>query len=147
MLASKLFLARRGAPPLTALRRTADFRQRCFSDATPTPAEFCAQAIASGPVVVFSRGWCPFCKQLETLFGQAVEPDLRVAKFVDLEKAPGGFGDEVQDYLVELTGSRSVPKVYIGGELVGGCDDTMGLFNSDKLEPQIQAAVIKDMTE
>ena len=29
-------------------------------------------------------------------------------------------GDAVQDHLIELTGSRSVPKVYIGGELVGG---------------------------
>ena len=44
-----------------------------------TPALFCEQAIASAPVVVFSRSWCPFCKQLETLFGKVISPDLRVA--------------------------------------------------------------------
>ena len=46
---------------------------------------------------------------------------------VDLEGLADG--DAVQDHLVELTGSRSVPKVYIGGELVGGCDDTMALYS------------------
>ena len=29
-------------------------------------------------------------------------------------------GDEIQDYLVELTGDRCVPKVFIGGSLIGG---------------------------
>jgi glutaredoxin len=44
----------------------------------------------------------------------------------------------VQDHLVQLTGSRSVPKVYIGGELVGGCDDTMGKAkNASLFEPYI----------
>ncbi len=37
---------------------------------------------------------------------------------VDLDEV--AEGDAVQDYLVDLTGSRSVPKVYIGGKLVGG---------------------------
>ena len=40
------------------------------------------------------------------------------AATVDLEELADG--DAVQDHLVALTGSRSVPKVYIGGELVGG---------------------------
>ena len=45
---------------------------------------------------------------------------------VDLEELTNG--DAVQDYLVELTGSRSVPKVYIGGELVGGTTTICSLF-------------------
>lgn len=44
-----------------------------------SPAQFCEQAIASAPVVVFSRSWCPFCKQVKTLFETVISPDLRVA--------------------------------------------------------------------
>ena len=58
---------------------------------------------------------------------------------VDLEELENG--DAIQDHIKELTGSRSVPKVYIGGELVGGCDDTMALFNKQTLEPMMQAAI------
>ena len=58
---------------------------------------------------------------------------------VDLEGLSNG--DAVQDHLISLTGSRSVPKVYIGGDLIGGCDDTMALFSKKTLEPMMQAAI------
>ncbi|KAI6234383.1 Glutaredoxin-1 protein [Aphelenchoides fujianensis] len=32
---------------------------------------------------------------------------------------------EIQDYLKELTGARSVPRVFVGGKFLGGGDDTV----------------------
>lgn len=60
---------------------------------------------------------------------------------MDLESRPDG--DAIQDYIAEIEGSRSVPKVYISGEFVGGCDDTLGLHRDKELEPMIQKAIMK----
>ncbi len=34
-------------------------------------------------------------------------------------------GDSIQDALLEVTGGRSVPRVFIGGAFIGGGDDTV----------------------
>ena len=60
---------RRAALPQLALRRP--------MSTAAAPAALCAEAIGSAPVVVFSRSWCPFCKQLEAVFGQAIAKDLQ----------------------------------------------------------------------
>ena len=31
-------------------------------------------------------------------------------------------GDEVQDALMDITGSRTVPQVFVGSHYIGGCD-------------------------
>ena len=31
-------------------------------------------------------------------------------------------GDEVQDALMQVTGSRTVPQVFVGSKYIGGCD-------------------------
>eukprot|EP01046_Picozoa_sp_COSAG06_P003847 COSAG06_NODE_153_length_21876_cov_5.100628_17_plen_196_part_00 len=79
--------ARRAALPALPLGCCRSFASAAAAE--PTPAEVCEQAIASAPVVVFSRSWCPFCKQLEALFGQVIAPDLRVAHFGALVLPPG----------------------------------------------------------
>src|SRR4051794_29917794 len=33
-------------------------------------------------------------------------------------------GPDVQDALTQVTGSRTVPQVFVGGKFVGGCDGT-----------------------
>ena len=40
--------------------------------------------------------------------------------------------DAIQDYLKELTGARSVPRVFVNGKFYGGGDDTSaGAANGD----------------
>ena len=57
--------------------------------------------------------------------------------------AAGGFavveldtradGGEIQDYMQQLTGARTVPRVFIDGVFIGGADDTAALDASGKL--------------
>ena len=49
-------------------------------------------------------------------------------------------GDEIQDALLEITGGRSVPRVFIGGKFFGGGDDTVAALKSGKLEKAIADA-------
>jgi len=46
--------------------------------------------------------------------------------------------DAVQDYMQELTGARSVPRVFIGGKFVGGADDTIKLKASGELQALVE---------
>jgi glutaredoxin 3 len=45
-----------------------------------------------------------------------------------------------RDRMIELTGRRTVPQIFIGDVHVGGCDDLMALDQSGKLAPLLQAA-------
>jgi glutaredoxin 3 len=42
-------------------------------------------------------------------------------------------GDEMMDVLRELSGARTVPRVFIGGKFIGGADDTARLDAEGKL--------------
>ena len=49
-------------------------------------------------------------------------------------------GGTIQDELLVITGARSVPRVFVGGALVGGCDDTLDAFASGRLDELLSAA-------
>ena len=47
-------------------------------------------------------------------------------------------GDAIQDYLLKLTGGRSVPRVFIDGSFIGGGDDNDLLARNGKLEVMVK---------
>lgn len=75
--------------------------------------------IAEHKVFVISKSYCPYCVKAKDLFGKMNLPDYKVW---DIENEPEM--DAIQDYMLSLTGGRSVPRVFINGKFVGGCDDT-----------------------
>eukprot|EP00899_Mesostigma_viride_P020910 jgi/Mesvir1/28820/Mv25777-RA.1 len=85
---------------------------------------FIRQTIAADPVVVFVTSWCPYCTAVKGLF------DKMGVKYrnVDVEEI-GGI--DVRGGLLQLTGQRTVPNVFI---------DTMALRTAGKLGPMLQAA-------
>jgi glutaredoxin 3 len=49
--------------------------------------------------------------------------------------------DPVQrDHMMQITGRRTVPQIYVGDTHVGGCDDLMALDAKGGLVPLLQAA-------
>jgi glutaredoxin 3 len=49
--------------------------------------------------------------------------------------------DPVQrDHMMQITGRRTVPQIYVGETHVGGCDDLMALDAKGGLVPLLQAA-------
>lgn len=59
-------------------------------------------------------------------------------EIVEIENMPDC--DDVQDYMREVTGGRSVPRVFIGGKFVGGGDETAALDRQGKLEGLLRDA-------
>ena len=49
-------------------------------------------------------------------------------------------GDSIQDYLLKKTGARTVPRVFIGGECVGGGSEVRALHDRKGLVPKLKEA-------
>lgn len=85
------------------------------------------KTITDNKAVVFSKSFCPFCVKIKTLF------DSKGIKYTALELDQRDDGTAIQEYLAEKTGQRTVPNVFINGNHVGGCDDTLKLNQENRL--------------
>jgi len=88
-------------------------------------------AVASGDVVLFSKSWCPYCTRTKELFDQMDVPYAAV----ELDEREDGAA--IQAELLRTTGQRTVPSVFVGGDHVGGCDDTYALHASGQLQAKL----------
>ncbi|CAL8335853.1 unnamed protein product [Merluccius merluccius] len=76
------------------------------------------QLIDSNQVMLFSKSYCPYCLKVKDLF-----KDLDVkCNVVELDLVEDGTN--YQELLVEMTGQRTVPNVFINKTHVGGWDKT-----------------------
>ncbi|KAL4228231.1 Glutaredoxin-2 [Mactra antiquata] len=91
--------------------------------------------ISGKKVMMFSKTYCPYCKKAKAVF-QKYMKDLTLSKddYEVVEIDEMNECDEIQDYLKELTKARSVPRVFINGECIGGWDETRRLDSKDKLK-------------
>ena len=81
---------------------------------------------------MFSKSYCPFCIRAKSALKE-LGVDF-VAE--ELDKVEGG--SETQAALLELTKQRTVPNVFINGQHLGGCDDTMAAIKSGKLSQMLK---------
>ena len=97
-------------------------------------AEEVAAAIKQHKALIFSKSYCPYCDKAKAAFKRAgVVPHV-----IELDgRADCGA---MQAALGKLTGETSVPRVFVGGEFVGGGDDTDAKERSGKLAQRCKAA-------
>ncbi|KAH9964257.1 glutaredoxin [Russula dissimulans] len=94
-----------------------------------SPKEIVDNAVAGNTVVVFSKSWCPYCKRAKELLAKDYH-DLQTAIF-ELDQRDDG--SDIQDYLLEKTGQRTVPNVFINQNHVGGSDALATLHKEHKI--------------
>mmetsp|Transcript_18751 Transcript_18751/g.26409 ORF Transcript_18751/g.26409 Transcript_18751/m.26409 type:complete len:149 (+) Transcript_18751:160-606(+) len=102
---------------------------RSFSSSTVSmaAADFVNTEVTSNDVVIFSKSYCPFCTKTKSLFkGIGVEAKIHELNQMD-------DGSDIQDALLEMTGQKTVPNVFIKGEHLGGNDNTQAAAKSGKL--------------
>uniref|UniRef100_A0A914V447 Glutaredoxin domain-containing protein n=1 Tax=Plectus sambesii TaxID=2011161 RepID=A0A914V447_9BILA len=98
---------------------------------------FVEELVKSRPVMVFSKTWCPFCtKAKQALSCYRLTPE--VFEVMELDERPNNDGDAIQDVLNEMTGRRSVPRVFIGGRCIGGGDETNAAHRNGQLEQMLK---------
>lgn len=77
----------------------------------------------------------PYCTKAKKILGKYKLKDYKV---IELDKM--SEGDDYQEVLTELTHADTVPRVFIGGECIGGGDDTERLEKQGELEKKLKKA-------
>ena len=83
-------------------------------------------------VKMYTTAVCPYCiraKQILKAKGVEQIEEIRI------DTAP-----EQRDHMMQITGRRTVPQIFIGDTHVGGCDDLMALDAKGGLVPLLQGA-------
>uniref|UniRef100_A0A8C3AA57 thioredoxin-disulfide reductase (NADPH) n=1 Tax=Cyclopterus lumpus TaxID=8103 RepID=A0A8C3AA57_CYCLU len=86
------------------------------------------QLIDSNQVMVFSKSYCPYCVKVKDLFKE-LNVECNVVELDLIED-----GTTYQEMLLEMTGQKSVPNVFINKMHVGGCDKTMQAHEDGSLK-------------
>jgi len=101
--------------------------------------EFVDKMVHGKKVVVFSKSYCPYCQKAKAALDSFKLP-ADVLEWIELNERNDLDVDAVQDYLLSVTGGRSVPRVFIGGKFFGGGDDTAAAKKSGALEKLLKDA-------
>jgi len=80
--------------------------------------------------LMYTTAVCPYCQMAERL--------LR-SKGVDIEKVRVDLDPERRAEMMEKTGRRTVPQIYVGETHVGGYDDLAALDRAGGLDPLLKA--------
>ncbi|XP_027694272.1 glutaredoxin-1 [Vombatus ursinus] len=97
--------------------------------------QFVNSKIKADKVVVFIKPTCPYCRKTIELLKQ-LPIKLESLEFVDITAHSDTNG--IQNYLQQLTGARTVPRVFIGKECIGGCSDLITLEQNGQLLQKLQ---------
>jgi glutaredoxin 3 len=81
-------------------------------------------------VLMYCTAACPFCQAAERLL---LDKGVKIDKIrVDLEPAR-------RAEMMQKSGRRTVPQIWIGSRHIGGCDDLYDLERQGGLEPLLKA--------
>jgi glutaredoxin 3 len=82
-------------------------------------------------VLMYSTGACPFCRMAERLLQSKGIAEIEMVR-VDLQP-------ERREEMMQRTGRRTVPQIYIGQTHVGGFDELAALDHAGALDPLLAA--------
>jgi glutaredoxin 3 len=76
-------------------------------------------------VTMYATGWCPYCARARAL----LEHKGVAWTEIDVEAEPTRRAE-----MIEKSGRRTVPQIFVGGRHVGGSDDLHDLERSGQLD-------------
>ncbi|XP_034003375.1 glutaredoxin 2 isoform X1 [Trematomus bernacchii] len=107
-----------------------------FTSSTSVAGSSCVQyvqeMVSQNCVVIFSKSTCPYCKMAKNVFNEIG------ATYKVIELDEHNDGRRMQEALAQMTGARTVPRVFINGNCIGGGSDTKQLHQQGKLWPLIE---------
>jgi glutaredoxin 3 len=82
-------------------------------------------------VKMYTTAVCPYCIRAKQL--------LQSKGVTQIEEIRVDTNPEQRAHMMEVTGRRTVPQIFIGSTHVGGCDDLMALDSQGGLMPLLQS--------
>ena len=83
-------------------------------------------------VKMYTTAVCPYCVRAKQI--------LKSKGVTDIEEIRVDQLPETREHMMNITGRRTVPQIFIGETHVGGCDDLMALDAKGGLMPLLQTA-------
>jgi len=81
-------------------------------------------------VRLYTTQVCPYCVRAKLLLRE---------RGIEFEEIDVSGNHELRDWLVQTTGRRTVPQIFIGDEAIGGFDDLRELDRSGELGKKLAA--------
>ena len=88
-------------------------------------------------VVVISKSDCPYCNMAKQVLAKYDIPGA-IMEITEIDDGQHD-GDNIQNVMQELTGARTVPRIFIGGNCIGGGDEIMTMHNNGELEELLRS--------
>jgi glutaredoxin 3 len=82
-------------------------------------------------VVMYTTAVCPYCVRAEKL--------LLAKGVAEIEKVRVDLDPVRRQEMMDKTGRRTVPQIWIGDTHVGGCDELYALERAGRLDPLLSA--------
>mmetsp|Transcript_6069 Transcript_6069/g.16539 ORF Transcript_6069/g.16539 Transcript_6069/m.16539 type:complete len:143 (+) Transcript_6069:104-532(+) len=102
--------------------------------------QFVQAKIADHEVMVFAKSYCPYCRRAKHLLKEMQQTIDVEVEYMNLDTLQGNDGPLIQKSLLDLTGQRTVPNIFIGHEHVGGNSEIQQLNAADRLETMLLEA-------
>merc|ERR1712203_818195 len=102
-----------------------------LSNSRPIALTSIKDAIPTTPVVVVSKSYCPYSRGAKRILNSYAIDESKI-KIFEIENEPDM--NEIQSYMAEITGGRTVPRIFIGGQFVGGAEELVSLHYSQRLD-------------
>lgn len=83
-------------------------------------------------VKMYTTAVCPYCIRAKQI--------LKAKGVAEIEEIRIDTDPQQRDHMMQITGRRTVPQIFIGDTHVGGCDDLIALDGRGGLEPMLQSA-------
>ena len=101
-----------------------DGKEEPATSAPPDALAFLDEAThdPDNPVVLFALEWCEFCWSVRKMFAEYEIP-YRSIDLDSVEYQQDNRGGKIRAALLERTGLKTIPQIYIGGEHVGGATE------------------------
>lgn len=90
-------------------------------------------AASTRPVTLFTLSWCSYCQAAKQLLKQLNVPCQLVELDTGEFREPA-LNQRLRKELQQMTGSNTLPQVFIGDESIGGYTDTQAALKSGRLK-------------
>jgi glutaredoxin 3 len=84
----------------------------------------------TAPVTMYTTAVCPYCIRAERL--------LESKGIKNIDKIRVDLDPEQRQLMMQKTGRRTVPQIYVGETHVGGFDDLYALDQAGRLDPLLK---------
>jgi cysteine synthase A len=91
------------------------------------------------PVVMFALEWCEFCWSVRRMFAD-YGIEYRSVDLDSVEYQNENWGGEIRNALTAKTAIKTIPQIFVGGELVGGCTETFDAWKAGRLQTLLDNA-------